>query len=107
VVTVQEPAADGAVLVEGAVVEVRLRDASGRVVATEQGGGGLPLGPLRLDRLSPGSYTIEPALRPCHGNCGHLDPRVGECASPVKVGGTPVRLRVVFRGVEPCVVTQG
>lgn len=102
VASVQEPAADGAVYTEGAVVEVRLRNASGAVVDTQRGDGA-----LRFDRLTSGAYTIEPALRPCDGNCGYLDPRAGECASPVTVGTTTVRLRVVFRGVEPCVVTQG
>ena len=61
---------------------------------------------LRFEHLRSGTYTLEPALRPCDGNCGQLDPRAAECAFPVKkVGATSVRLRVVFRGVEPCVVT--
>ena len=80
------------------MVEVRLRDASGVVVDTERGDGA-----LRFDHLRSGTYTVEPALRPCDGNCGYLDPRVAECAWPVTVSGTTVRLRVVFRGDVPCV----
>jgi hypothetical protein len=61
VASVQEPAADGAVDTEGAVVEVRLRDSSGEVVDTKRGDG-----ELRFDRLASGAYTIEPALRRLH-----------------------------------------
>jgi hypothetical protein len=100
--SVQEPAADGGIFTEGALVEVRLRDASGAVVDTERGNS-----QLRFDLLSSGAYTVEPGLRPCDGNCGYLDPRVAECASPVTVGATTVRLRVVFHGRQPCVVTEG
>jgi hypothetical protein len=108
VVSVREPAADGGpAYTEGAVVEARLRDASGTVVGTERGAGALRHDHLRFDRLRPGSYTIEPALRPCDGNCGYLDPRAGECMAPVEIGAATVRLRVVFRGDAPCVVTQG
>ncbi len=102
VASVQERGADGAVFTEGAVVEVRLRDASGAVVDTERGDGA-----LRFDHLGSDTYTVEPALRPCDGNCGYLDPRVAECTSRVAVATTTVRLRVVFRGDEPCVVSQG
>ena len=108
VLSVQELAVDGGpAYTEGAVVEARLRDASGHVVGTERGAVALRHDLLRFDRLRPGSYTIEPALRPCDGNCGYLDPRAGECVTPVKVGAATVRLQVVFRGDEPCVVTQG
>ena len=98
VVSVQEPAADGAVYTEGAVVEVRLRDASGAVVDTERGDGA-----LRFDDLKSGSYTVEPALRPCDGNCGYLDPPTDGCRESFMLDGDR-RMRVDFWVGQACVV---
>ena len=60
VASVQERGADGAVFTEGAVVEVRLRDASGAVVDTERGDGA-----LRFDHLGSDTYgrAGAPAVR--------------------------------------------
>ena len=88
---------DGALYIEGAIAEMIVRDATGREISRESG-----LGPLRFTVAVPGLYTIQPALRPCDGNCGYLDPRTDSCAMTALVAADVVRLHVTFRVGEPC-----
>jgi hypothetical protein len=94
---VHKPGPNGAPYIEGAVADLILRDASGQEVGRESGNG-----LLRFEDLAPGQYTIEPAVRPCEGNCGYLDPRIDQCSDFVQVGKGVVRLRVVYRVGLPC-----
>lgn len=90
----------GDLYVEGAVTEVRLRDSSGTVVDTKRGGG-----PLRFEHLATGSYTLEPALRPCSANCGMLDERTDTCSEVVDVGRDARQVQVTFDTGSPCRIT--
>jgi hypothetical protein len=67
---------DGPMYIEGALAQIVLRDEGGAVVdrATKW-----PGKPIVFDGLEPGSYSLEPALRPCDGNCGYLDPPTDSC----------------------------
>jgi hypothetical protein len=94
---VHKPGPNGALYIEGSVADVILRDASGQEVGRESGNG-----LLRFEDLAPGQCTIEPAVRPCEGNCGYLDPRTDQCSDSVQVGKGVVRLRVVYRVGVPC-----
>lgn len=88
---------DGALYIEGAVAEVIVRDAEGQEISRESG-----VTPLQFTLPAPGLYTIEPALRPCAGNCGYLDPRTDSCSATVLVYTDEVRLHVTYRVGEPC-----
>jgi hypothetical protein len=88
---------DGAMYVEGAVGEVILRNSAGNEIARDSEGV-----PIRFTDLAPGRYTVEPALRPCGGNCGHLDPRTDGCSATIPVETEVVRLHVTYRVGEPC-----
>lgn len=90
----------GGVFIEGAVAEVTVRDPSGRRVRTVAD---LPGRTLRIDRLARGDYEVEPALRPCSGNCADPRPeRLATCSANVQVDNGVTRLRVVYRVGERC-----
>jgi hypothetical protein len=91
------PGKNGALYPEGALAEVIVRDASGREVSRRLGGG-----PRRFTGLAPGRYTVQPALRPCDGNCGYLDARRDGCSATVRVVTGRVRLHVTYRVNQPC-----
>lgn len=93
------PGRNGAVYPEGALAEVILRDASGQEVARRLGDGR-----RRFTGLAPGRYTLQPALRPCDGNCGYLDPRRDGCYATVRVDADRVDLHVTYRVNQPCEV---
>jgi hypothetical protein len=83
---------------EGARAELILRDEDGdevdrRVVR--------PGKSVEFRDLPVGAYRLEPALRPCDGNCGYLDPRLDDCAATVKVTRS-VRVRVDFVAGSSC-----
>jgi hypothetical protein len=100
VVTSLSPRADGAMYTEGALAEVRLRGPDGRVVATQRDEPGRG---IMFRGLADGRYTVEPALRPCDGNCSLLDPRTDGCRKVVPVSGeTGISVRFVVS--EPCVI---
>lgn len=87
---------------EGAIPEVVLRDTSGHKVRTVRG-----RSRMLFTGLSPGGYVIEPALRPCDGNCGTLDGRTDACAAKVDVGSGITHVKVVYRVGETCKVHTG
>src|SRR4051812_30543958 len=60
------------IYLERAVPEYRLIDHSGTLIATKLAPSDTP---VRFAGLSRGTYRLEPALRPCDGNCDYLDPR--------------------------------
>jgi hypothetical protein len=91
----------GPVFIEGALPEVRLRDGAGAVVGVELAPSH---GPIAFRDLPAGHYTLEPALRPCDGNCGHLDGRTNGCRHPLEVT-RDLTVRVVFRIGHGCTVT--
>ena len=91
------PGEDGKMYVEGAEIEVVLRDAAGHEVATKTGDRR-----IRFDGLAPGEYTLEPALRPCDGSCDQLDPRTDECSGTDQVGHDTLGVRVEYHVGEPC-----
>jgi hypothetical protein len=82
----------GPVYREGVMVEVILRDAGGRKVDVQTQ---RPEVPLVFTDLEPGTYILEPGLRPCDGNCGYLDARVDTCTRRLDVDG-PVKVKVDF-----------
>jgi len=88
---------NGVLYIEGAVAEVIVRDAAGQEISRGSG-----IDPLRFTVPAPGLYTIQPALRPCDGNCGYLDPRTDSCTTTVLVHADVVRLHVTYRVGEPC-----
>jgi len=80
----QHRGAHGAVYTEGAMAEVILRDAQGTKVDVQTKA---PQGRLAFTNLKPGTYFVEPALRPCDANCGYLDARVDSCSHKLEVDG--------------------
>jgi zinc D-Ala-D-Ala dipeptidase len=82
------------VFVEGAVSYVRVRTTRGRMVISRR----VQKPRFRMKRrLLPGRYRVISYQRPCHGNCGALDPPTGRCARPVHIfsrGLTEVAVRV-------------
>jgi len=92
---------------EGARAELILRDATGEEVARRTVKPGWS---VRFEDLPPGEYRLDSALRPCDGNCGHLDARLDDCSGTVVIT-RGVRIRVGFvvgaactvRGPEPAV----
>lgn len=82
----------GFVYREGAMAAVILRDADGKIVEvrTKQ-----PGTPMTFTNVKPGRYILEPALRPCDGNCGYLDPRLDGCSGTLLVDRR-VHIRVDF-----------
>jgi hypothetical protein len=100
VATAVSPRADGKMYVEGALAEVRLRAADGRVIATKRADPGRL---IVFHGLPSGRYTVEPALRPCEGSCAALDPRTDACRGAVPVSGHATVV-VRFTVESPCVV---
>jgi hypothetical protein len=90
----------GAMYIEGALADVILRDESGTEVDTQTKS---PGDPIRFEDLAPGSYTLEPALRPCDGNCGYLDGRTDDCTQTIEIDGD-VEVKVAFTVGVPCEV---
>lgn len=56
--------------------------------------------------VSPGTYTLQAALRPCDGNCGSLEPAVLACRHRVRVRAHE-RFEVVWSGPHGCHVLTG
>jgi hypothetical protein len=77
-----------------------LRDAEGGAVATKRADSD---GRIVFAGLAAGSYTVEPALRPCDGSCVNLDPRVDGCRATVRVTGDVV-IAVRFTVGSSCAV---
>jgi hypothetical protein len=100
VATAVSPRADGKMYVEGALAEVRLRAADGRVVGTKRADPGRL---IVFHGLPSGRYTVEPGLRPCEGSCAALDPRTDACRAVVPVRGHTTFV-VRFTVESPCVV---
>ena len=92
VTTTYRPGRLGPVYREGAMVEVILRDADGKQVDVQTQ---RPEAPLVFTGLTPGTYILEPGLRPCDGNCGYLDPRLDTCTRRLDVDGR-VEVKVDF-----------
>lgn len=85
------------VYIEGAEPEVRLRTVDGEPVAQLSGDR------MKFTGLEPGTYLLEPALRPCHGmSC--TDARTDSCERTVQVADHTARAHVEFRVGEPCTV---
>jgi hypothetical protein len=91
---------DGPMYTEGALARLVLRDADGNVVATTTKWPGKQ---FVFDGLTPGKYVLEPALRPCDGNCGYLDPPTDSCRESFTIDGD-LSIRVEFTVGDPCVV---
>jgi hypothetical protein len=85
---------------EGALVHMVLRDADGNIA---DGGTKWPGKRFVFDGLDPGTYVLEPALRPCDGNCGYLDPPTDSCRDTLTIDGD-LSVRVEFTVGDPCVV---
>lgn len=92
------PGRDGMLYVEGAIPEIRLRDGAGKIIATKLVRSD---GSIRFTDLAPGAYQLEPALRPCDGNCGYLDPRTDSCRSSVELVDS-LTVTVRFTVGDPC-----
>lgn len=62
---------------------------------------------LTVDGLSPGTYKVEPGLRPCSGNCDDkLDPRTDACEVTITIPQAKV-VRVRFVATEGCQAVSG
>jgi hypothetical protein len=85
---------------EGAMARVVLRDEDGNVVASGIKSPGRSFVFADLER---GTYVLEPALRPCDGNCGYLDPPTDSCEHTVTIDGD-MSVRVEFSVGDPCAV---
>jgi hypothetical protein len=90
----------GPMYIEGALARMVLRDEDGSVVAS---GMKWPGKTFVFTELEPGTYVLEPALRPCDGNCGYLDPPTDSCEHTVTIDGD-MSVRVEFSVGDPCVV---
>ena len=86
----------GPMFIEGTFSEVRV---DGEVPVAP----GEPDSTVTLRGLSAGTHLVEPALRPCDGNCGSLGGRTGACRLEVEVPATR-SLRVRYRTDGPCEV---
>src|SRR4051812_33704349 len=91
---------DGPLYTEGALARIVLRDAAGDVVGAETKRPGRQ---FVFEGLSPGTYVLEPALRPCDGNCGYLDPPTDSCRRLVIVD-SDLTLKVRFSVGGHCLV---
>lgn len=100
VTTTYRAGASGEFYIEGAMVDIVLRDAAGEVIGHEAAAPGEP---ITFSDLPTGTYVIAPALRPCDGNCGALDARTDGCHDPVDVAGD-LRIHVSFRVSAPCTI---
>ena len=74
------------------MADIVLRDGTGRMVGRRTVRPGTS---VDFRDLVAGTYRLEPALRPCDGNCGYLDPRLDDCSGTVRVVRA-VRVRVDF-----------
>jgi hypothetical protein len=93
---------DGGMYIEGALAHIVLRDADGNVF---DAGTKWPGEKFVFDGLEPGTYVLEPALRPCDGNCGYLDPPTDSCRDMLTIDGD-MSVRVEFTVGDPCVVAS-
>jgi hypothetical protein len=98
VTTTYRAGPSGELYIEGAMVDIELRDAAGEVIGHESAAPGEP---ITFSDLPTGIYVIAPALRPCDGNCGYLDARTDGCHNPIHVAGD-LRIHVSFRVSAPC-----
>jgi hypothetical protein len=96
------PGKHGAMFIEGAVPEIRLVDADGRVWEPTRDHQDIAV----FRDVPPGDYGLEAALRPCDGNCGTLDGPTGRCAHQVHVNGDPTFV-VTWRVGQRCRVASG
>ena len=76
-----KPGKHGELFTEGSVPEIRLRAEDGTVIEPTKDHVAIAVFP----RISPGSYRLTAALRPCDGNCGYLDGPTTPCAATVRV----------------------
>lgn len=88
----------GILFTEGALGEVFLIDARG----VEQVKRAPTNASIEFSGLAAGRYVVRPGLRPCSGNCEHLDARLGACEATATVGGSTTTIRVRYRPEEPC-----
>jgi hypothetical protein len=100
VTTTYRAGESGELYIEGAMVDIVLRDAAGEVVGHESA---VPGKPITFADLPTGTYVIAPALRPCAGNCGWLDARTDECRDSVEVDGS-LRVHVTLQVGVPCTI---
>ena len=91
---------NGALYIEGALARLVLRDSDGNVAGAATHWPGKKFVFADLD---PGTYVLEPALRPCDGNCGYLDGPTDACRETLSIDGD-MGVRVDFTVGEPCVV---
>ena len=98
VTTTYRAGKSGEIYVEGAMVDIVLRDTSGEVIGHESAAPGEP---ITFSDLPTGTYVIAPALRPRDGNCGSLDARTDGCHDTVDVAGE-LRIHVSFQVLAPC-----
>lgn len=101
--TTYEAGPTGALYDEGALSEVIFTDVEG-ASRTERG----PTdSPLTVRGLPPGTYRVEPGLRPCSGNCeNRLDARTDTCEVVVTVPAVRV-IRVRYVATEACQASAG
>ena len=100
VTTTYRAGESGELYIEGAMVDIILRDTSGEVIGHESAAPGEP---IVFSDLPTGTYVIAPALRPCDGNCGSLDARTDGCHDTVDVAGE-LRIQVSFQVLSPCAI---
>ena len=91
---------DGPMYIEGALARLVLRDEDGDVVASAMKWPGKK---FVFADLEPGTYVLEPALRPCDGNCDYLDPPTDSCRDTFAIDGD-LSLQVDFSVGDRCVV---
>jgi hypothetical protein len=90
----------GPMYTEGAMAALVLRDSDGQVVGRSMKWPGKT---VTFDSLQPGTYFLAPALRPCDGNCGYLDPPTDQCRDRLTVDGD-LSVTVKFTVGRRCVV---
>jgi hypothetical protein len=83
---------------EGAIPEIRLRDDQGNLVAVKTTMTGKT---IEFGQLRPGTYRLEPAVRPCDANCGYLDGRTDGCRSTLELVDS-MEVKVEFEVGAPC-----
>ena len=91
------------VFIEGAVTELSIVARNGSTQATKQAGMAVP---VLLGSVDPGHYVVRAAVRPCDGNCGHLDPPAFRCHGPVVVPEVGDARVLVTTHANKCEVDQ-
>lgn len=103
VVRVEYPPNEQAIFVEGAVTELRLHNSHGSTMAEKEARTTVP---VLLGAVSPGRYSLQAAVRPCDGNCDHLDPAAFKCRGDVVVPDAGDARVIVTINSKDCVVLQ-